>query len=90
VHHDLTPAEAGLLRRVDQISGRYTFRTDASSSIAYRLFEEGVLSVLRSLEKKGLVHLDPAWDRGSRWPGESGRFAAITVEITEAGREALR
>jgi hypothetical protein len=85
---DLTAAELGILRRLARVGGRQTFRPDGASTIAYRLFDEGILSVLLSLEEKGLVRLDPRGTEVAVKPGEPGRFTAITAEITEAGRKA--
>ena len=83
------PAELELLRRIDQVGGRYTFRPDGESRIAYRVFEEGVVSVVLSLSAKGFVRLDPDATEITSVQGQRNRVAAIAAEVTEAGRRLL-
>jgi hypothetical protein len=51
-------------------------------------------TVLLALFGKGLIRLDPqateVIDVPEALPGQPGQIVAITAELTEAGREALR
>ncbi len=86
---DATRAERDLLRRLGEVGGRYTFRPDGESLLAFRIFEEGIAAVLLSLEIKRLVRFDSSASELMRVPGHGLRFASLTAELTEAGREAL-
>jgi hypothetical protein len=86
----LSPVERDLLRRLAEVGGRYTFRPDGSSIIAQRVFAEGILSVLLSLEDKLLVRLDPRGTEIVAGSLETNRFVAVTAELTDSGREAIR
>jgi hypothetical protein len=82
------PAEEALLRRLAQVGGRYTFRPDGNGRLAQRAFEEGIVADVRRLYEKGLVRVDLAASAFSA--GRQGtELAALTVELTPAGRRAM-
>ena len=83
------PAEMALLRRLAQVGGRYTFRPDGHGRLAQRAFQEGIVADVPRLYEKGLVRIDLAASEYSA--GRQGtELAALTVELTPAGRLAFR
>lgn len=87
---ELTDAERALLRRLAAVGGRHTFRPDGENLLAFRAFEEGIVASLLSLQRKHLVHIDPAATDLVAVPGQPDRFSRITAELTDLGREALQ
>jgi hypothetical protein len=86
---ELTAAERALLRRITEVGGRYTFRPDGQGTLAYRVFNEGIVSVLLSLQAKHLVTIQAEGTESVSQRGAPARFTAITAELTDAGRAAL-
>jgi hypothetical protein len=86
----LTPGERSLLRRLAAVGGRYTFRPDGESTLALRVFDEGTVTALLTLDIKRLVRVvmleSELWCR----QGEPVRFASVTVQLTNAGWEEAR
>jgi hypothetical protein len=83
------PAELALLRRLAHVGGRYTFRPDGQGRLAQRAFDEGIVADVRRLYEKGLVRIDLAASAFSAG-GEGTELAALTVELTPAGRRAIK
>jgi hypothetical protein len=86
----LSAAERSLLRRLADVGGRHTFKPDGEPLIKYRVFVEGIVSVLLALQQKELVRIDEVETHMTAQPEHPRRIAGITVELTAAGREALR
>src|SRR5688572_24401751 len=82
---ELTDAERALLRRLAEIGGRYRFQPDGDSLLALRAFEEGVLAVLLSLQDNQLIRVDRDASELIMLPGDRGRVASVTAELTNAG-----
>jgi hypothetical protein len=53
------------------------------------VFDREVVRVLQSLQAKGLVRIDEQASHLISVAGKEGKYAAITAELTEAGKEAL-
>jgi hypothetical protein len=85
---DLTRAEHSLLRQLGLVGGRHRFRPDGISRSAYAAFNRHVVSVLESLETKGLVAIDRPGSRAIGLRGSSN-YASVAVEMTNAGRAAV-
>ena len=87
---ELTSAERSLLRRLAEVGGRYTFRPDGESMLALRVFDQGIVTALLTLDVKHLVRIlmqdSELWSR----PGEPVRFASIAVQHTDTGWQAAR
>jgi hypothetical protein len=87
----VTHAERGVLRILLRAGGRHTFRPDANDQIAYRTFDRDVIRILYLLRSKGLVSIDEGASHLISLAGQGdGKFASITAELTNAGREALQ
>lgn len=87
---ELSSAERSLLRRLAEVGDRYTFKPDGEPLIAYKAFVEGIVSVLLSLQEKRLVRIEEVKTHMTTFPDHPRRIAAITVELTRAGLEALK
>jgi hypothetical protein len=85
----ITHVERGVLRMLQKAGGRHTFRPDRSDALAYGAFDRDVVRTLYSLKSKGLVSVDEAASSLISMAGKEGSFAAITADLTPAGREAL-
>ena len=83
------PPEMALLRRLAQVGGRYTFRPDGEGRVAQRAFEEGIVADVRRLYEKGLVRVDLVGTSFAAG-GRGTELTALTVELTAAGRRAIR
>jgi hypothetical protein len=86
----VTHVEREVLRILVKAGGRHTFRPESSDRVAYQTFDREVIRMLYSLRSKGFVIIDEAASRLISIPGHEGRFAAITAELTEAGRGAAQ
>ncbi len=87
---ELGDAERALLRRLAEIGGRYRFQPDGESLLALKAFEEGILTVLLSLQDKQLIRVDRDASELIWLPGDRSRIATLTAELTNAGWNALR
>lgn len=85
----LTGPERELLERIAEVGGRYTFQPDGSSIIAQRVFAEGILRVLLSLEERQFISLTPPGTEVVRMSLEVRRFLPMAAQLTDAGRLAL-
>ena len=85
----LTAVERALLRRIAEMGGRCTFRPDGPGALAYRIFEEGIVSVLFALRSKQLVTIEAERIWATSEPGQV-RFSAVTVQLTDFGQERSR
>jgi hypothetical protein len=63
---------------------------DGEIPTAYAAFNREVVGVLQSLESKGLVQIDRPRSRALGLPRAARRYAAMTAEVTDAGRSMLR
>jgi hypothetical protein len=61
---------------------------DGRNRTAYAAFNRVVVSLLYSLESKGLIEIDRQRSRAIGLHA-SGSYASVTARITAAGREAL-
>lgn len=86
---DVTDAERALLGRLAEVGGRYTFKPDGENVLAWSVFEEAIVAVLRALHGKRLVRIDSDASELIRVAGQRVRFASLTAELTDAGRETL-
>jgi hypothetical protein len=84
----LSVAERLLLQRLADVGGRYKFGPDGRDRSAYAAFNRDVVSLLRSLESKGLIEIDRQRSRAIGLHA-SGCYASVTVQLTAAGRTAL-
>ena len=75
------------LLRLERAGG---LASDARYALAMRVFEEGILTTLVSLQEKQLVRLDTGAIEVIQEPGRPVRFASVTAELTDAGRARLR
>jgi hypothetical protein len=86
---ELTHIERPILRALLEHGGRHAFRPQDQGQLAWAVFDREVVRVLRSLEAKGLVRIDQQASHVLGLPGQPGRYAAITAELTDAGKGAL-
>jgi hypothetical protein len=86
---ELTPAERSLLQRLAEVGGRYRFRPDGEGTLARRVFDDGIVTTLLTLDVKHFVRI--LLEESELWcrPGEPARFASITVQLTAAGWKAV-
>ena len=85
----LTAVERALLERLAEVGGRYTFRPDGSSTLAYRIFDDGIPATLLSLQAKWLVTIDVRGTQNVTQPDATTRYTAVTAQITALGLEVL-
>jgi hypothetical protein len=86
---NITHVERGVLRRLMQAGGRYTFRPEGSGNAAHQAFHRDVVRILQSLQAKHFVTIDESASRPIRMPGREGEYASITAALTDAGSSSV-